>query len=451
VKRLRVKVLSGPDAQAAARSLEDWARSRPELELSGSAPDVLVSVGGAPADPEPAALGVVALCHGDGQLVRGPVPGFWECLREHPRTGFVICALREGRWRALVEGSYRTMFSFARNRGRLWDQGLVHLKDVLLAAAAEGRLPPEGRVLEERAEEAPGALDAGLYAVKLAGRLALRAAGKLGLAERWNVSWMPGTWDRPDFSRRVEAAPPRGRMWADPFAVEHEGRLYCFVEDYVYARRRARISALELTDRGAVELGVAVDEPFHLSFPYLFRYRDELYMCPEASRSGKITIYRCKNFPLEWEPASVALDGVSAADTMIFERGGRWWLLTNLDRAGTSEFNSELYLYSAESPLDGRWTPHPKNPLRIDPICGRNAGLIADGGRLLRAAQRQGFDRYGEAVRFYEITKLTETEYAEELRGEIPPSFKKGLLGAHHASSALGRLVVDHCAYALFP
>ena len=74
------------------------------------------------------------------------------------------------------------------------------------------------------------------------------------------------------------------------------------------------------------DLGPVIVEPYHLSFPFLFTHEGTLYMCPECSGSGQIRVYRCTGFPLQWELAAVLMENVSAADTMLFPRDGRWWI-----------------------------------------------------------------------------------------------------------------------------
>jgi hypothetical protein len=95
------------------------------------------------------------------------------------------------------------------------------------------------------------------------------------------------------------------------------------------------------------------------------------------------------------EIQGLLMSGVNAVDTLIFERNGKWWMLTTLDSADTGDCYSQLYLFHADSPASDRWTSHPKNPIIIDPDCGRNAGLLRDGERVFRVAQGQGFRQYG--------------------------------------------------------
>jgi hypothetical protein len=69
-------------------------------------------------------------------------------------------------------------------------------------------------------------------------------------------------------------------------------------------------------------------------------------MCPEARGSKGIRIYRCRRCPLAWELVKVVLNDVSAVDTMLFERDGKWWMLTNIDPAEVDEHCSELYVFT---------------------------------------------------------------------------------------------------------
>src|SRR5260370_22283039 len=114
---------------------------------------------------------------------------------------------------------------------------------------------------------------------------------------------------------------PRGRYWADPFLHTRGVRTFCFVEDLVQKTGKGRITALELVGTQIVEHGVALQEPFHLSFPFLFEYQGELYMCPESCASRQIRPYRCTEFPLKWELQKTLMRGVSARHAHLLRRG----------------------------------------------------------------------------------------------------------------------------------
>jgi len=399
-------------------------------------------------------LGVICLGHGDDRIFPGGAAGFWECYEERPQTGFNIHRVTDevDAGEVLFRGSFKTRYYFSLNQAHLCKKSYVHLQNLLHQIAATGKLPAAESTPDLSSSicfpNFPHLHQSVAYGVKVAKRILIKVIAKmLGIKERWGISLLSGNWDQVEYSRSTPVKLPKGRMWADPFLYLHDGKTFCFIEDVVYETNRGHITALEITGTNVVERGIAVKEPFHLSFPFLFKYKNELYMCPESSESRQIRIYRCTEFPLKWELHSVVMENVCAVDTLLFEREGKWWMLTSIDQSGTQDYGSELYLFSSDSPLQTHWAPHPQNPIRIDAHGGRNAGLIAEGERLFRIAQRQGFDRYGEGILVYEIKDISESTFAEELIAEINPTFRPGLLGTHHLSTDGKTTIIDHLSY----
>ena len=265
----------------------------------------------------------------------------------------------------------------------------------------------------------------------------------LSIDYRWNVAFVHAGWRNATLQHGPPSRNPPRRYLADPFFVSKNGKNFCFVEDYDVVGDRGRISVYELGSDGAVFIGVALEEKFHLSFPYLFEYQGELYMCPESSENRDIRIYKCVDFPLRWQLEKVAMQNVSAVDTMLFEKDGRWWMLTNTDPAQFGDFQLELRIFSAGSPFEDQWVPHPQNPIFVDASRARNAGLIREGSRLFRVAQRQGFDFYGKSTSINEILQLDSSTYVEERVCDIAPTFKRGIAGTHHLYSDGETTVVD--------
>ena len=397
---------------------------------------------------EASPFGILSFHHGDNRVNRGGPAGFWESYLEWPATGFVLQRLTaelDG-GDVLIRGSYPTRWFFLLNQALLFSKSNTHLKDLLKKLARDRALPP--------AEE-PTPYSARLYrspsvgtCLHYAARILLRAIRKgvqsaFRYRYRWSVSFSFTDWRRAVLWRTLTSPPPPGRFLADPFLWQHQERTFCFVEDYSYRDRLGRISAFQVDKQGIAEPQSVLTEPFHLSFPFLFEFDGTTYMCPECSASGQIRLYQSVEFPHKWEFVKSIMSGVCAGDTMLFEKDGRWWLLTNIDRTGQGDFGSELYLFSADSPLSESWMPHPANPLKIDPEGGRNAGLLKERGRLFRAGQVQGFDRYGVGIRIYEICALSPEVYRERLVGEIEPGFRPRLQGTHHISSVGNVTVVD--------
>ena len=263
---------------------------------------------------------------------------------------------------------------------------------------------------------------------------------------RWGVAFRPGGWQNLVMHRAQTIPNPPGHFLADPFVVSDQQRSFCFVEDYNYRDARACISVYELNSEGSTRIGPVIREPFHLSFPFLFQYQSRHYLCPESSANREIRLYECQALPDQWVFKKTLIRNIAAADTMLLEHEGRWWLLTNIDSAGIGDYCSELHVFYACEPTTDEWTPHPQNPVIVDPTRARNGGLLFEGSDIYRVSQRQGFDAYGQSAAINRITVLTPSVYQEELVATIEPKFFPQIKGTHHLHSD-GRFTVFDYQY----
>ena len=234
------------------------------------------------------------------------------------------------------------------------------------------------------------------------------------------------------------------RFIADPFGLWRDGRLHLFAEAYDYRDRKGVIDLLVLDDAlQVVERRRVLEEPWHLSYPFLIVDDGETYMLPEAHKSGRLTLYRAAAFPDRWEPAAVfELDQAPIDATPVFHQG-LWWLFYT---PATTRFDKVAALHLAYvKSLLGPWTPHPGNPVRTDPASARPGGtpVLVDGDLVLPV--QDCARTYGGALRPLRIHKLT-TQAFEATAGEAigPPSgfapYDKGL---HTLSSVGGVTLID--------
>lgn len=249
----------------------------------------------------------------------------------------------------------------------------------------------------------------------------------------------------PDVSRLGALYPPDGAFWADPFLWSRGGRHYVFFEEYPYAAARGRISVLEL-DKDARPAGAAVpviEEPHHLSYPFVFEAGGELYMVPEKAQTRRVDLYRCVAFPTDWERIKTLVEGMTVADATLFEHAGLWWLFGAM-KGRRLHLNESLCAFYADSPLSTAWKTHPANPLVRDFSRGRPGGRIfRDGeGRLLRPSQ-DCVRRYGYGLSLSEITVISTKHYSERLLWRMSGEDVGGWRGMHHLDWNAGLLVMD--------
>ena len=199
---------------------------------------------------------------------------------------------------------------------------------------------------------------------------------------------------------------------ADPFMIRFEDNWHMFFEVKNRESRKGEIGLAISKDgvRWSYQQ-IVLAEPFHLSYPYVFRWQDDYYMIPESCQADSVRLYRATNFPTQWLFVDNLLTGDKYVDSSIFHLDNKWWLLTGL---GAPPDRSEiLRLFYAET-LFGRWTEHPANPIVNGNGCGaRPAGRsLVLNGRVIRYAQ-DCYPFYGTQVRAFEITDLTPTRYHE--------------------------------------
>jgi hypothetical protein len=152
---------------------------------------------------------------------------------------------------------------------------------------------------------------------------------------------------------------------------------------------------------------IVLDEPFHLSYPYVFEWEDDYYMIPEAGETGAVHLYRSTSFPTGWVEQTSLLTGSAVLDPSTVYYNGTWWMFTS------SVTHDTLRLFFADD-LTGPWQEHPRSPLiEGDPNIARPGGRVLQyDGHLLRIAQ-DDHPYYGNQVRAFEISALTRTSYAE--------------------------------------
>ncbi|NIJ07565.1 hypothetical protein FHS31_001161 [Sphingomonas vulcanisoli] len=225
---------------------------------------------------------------------------------------------------------------------------------------------------------------------------------------------------------------------ADPFGLWRDGILHVFVETYDY---RVRIGAIELLRYDAeltlLDRRLVLAEPWHLSYPYVWEADGEVWMLPEAHRSGRLTLYRADPFPTRWVPETViALDHV-AVDATPFFHEGRWWLLY---ASADNEIGKTGLLFAASADrLTGPWTPHPANPVREDVASTRPGGtpVVMDGAILFPT--QDCTHTYGGAIRPLRIDRLNAERFSAEAGAPItPPAEYTPYLEGLHTLAAVG-------------
>jgi hypothetical protein len=296
----------------------------------------------------------------------------------------------------------------------------------LLLRAVSG--PPRADVAQSVGRfSRPGAWDVGSYAVGRISSAALKRVYQLCLySPHWRVGWRfvddGGVWAGHSLGGVLwnSIADPGYRFYADPFPISFQGRTFIFVEDFDHRGGKGIISAIPFGDAGQIGPAEPVlSEPWHLSYPYLFEHRGEVWMIPESSQSRKISLYRANPFPSRWTLDCDLIEDIDASDASLVQFEGKWWMFATV-RDELGGLMDSLSLFCAED-LFGPWRPHPANPVLIVAAGARQAGQFhLQDGRLWRPVQ-DCRDGYGRALGLAEVTRLNEQDYAQVIRTVLRP------------------------------
>jgi hypothetical protein len=249
------------------------------------------------------------------------------------------------------------------------------------------------------------------------GRELLLSVWEIGILEGNSpYDWTPGNEFANPVLTATNVTDIEAEFVADPFMVQRGGVWHLFFEAFRKDARLGEIGLAVSSDIASWEYRrIVLRESFHLSYPYVFEWEGDYYMIPESLGADEIRLYKCANFPLDWQLHCSLIPG-RHADPSIFRHGNRWWMFT----CDTPFAHRSLRLYSAAR-LEGPWEEHPESPIvEQDASVARPAGrVISFHGRLIRFAQDCS-KQYGREVWPFEITHLDRKKYRERRASTKP-------------------------------
>ena len=127
----------------------------------------------------------------------------------------------------------------------------------------------------------------------------------------WNVAWK-----RENDDCYNVIINPDGYWLADSLLFGDTNCIYLFVEAYEKEIGLGRIGVFRFDGIKFTDFRVILKQPYHLSYPYVFKYKNEYYMIPESSAIKTVQLYKAVEFPMKWEKISVLIYG-NYVDTTV--------------------------------------------------------------------------------------------------------------------------------------
>lgn len=245
-------------------------------------------------------------------------------------------------------------------------------------------------------------------------------------------------WINPLF-KAEDVTDVAAKFVADPFLVKEAKTWYLFFEVYNSDTQQGDLAVATSKDTWIWHYEkVILDEPFHLSYPYVFKSDGDYYLIPESFEDNSIRLYKADQFPTHWSYVKTLVKGRDYVDNSIIYYRGKWWLFSSV----TS--NDTLYLHYANS-LTGPWKEHPQSPIvRQDVHKARPSGrLLVYENKLYRFTMDVNPPVGTHQVMAYEVTEITPDSYSERLAQEAPVVMPSGSGWNSQAMHQLDPVQVD--------
>jgi len=373
-----------------------------------------------------AKYGVWSFHHDDEQKYRGGPPGFWEIFNNDPLTGVILQQLTDKLDGGIIlkKGFYKTVnHSYSGQIDQLYFASAAWPLQICIDILNGAIDIPGKRESKTKAKifKAPRNLQMLLFSFRVLVNKIRFHFQELFKPEDWNVGISDVNISSfvshfGDNKHQWLPKPPKGRYYADPFTFMVDDDLHIVFEDYDYRSRRGKISKIKYSNRKFGKIESALDEDFHLSYPYIFEIDGEYYCVPESADAGQIRLYKYMRGSGKFQFIKILLDKFPGVDPTIFSYRDKWWLFAT--RKDSS--NTDLHAFYSDT-FDGPYRPHLNNPVKVDIRSARPAGnLFIMNGELIRPAQDCS-QTYGSRIALNKIVKLTETEFREEIIKFIGP------------------------------
>lgn len=388
--------------------------------------------------------GIWRFHYGDWLRYRGGPGGFWELHDGAVTSSAMLVRLTADPDAVIVlrDGHLRTEGSVRRNREQ-WHRLFAEWAVQALADVERGRLrrfsdqPSVSRVRRG----APGFFARAACRARTLVRRGRSLLHDLFVHEQWNVGLIRAPIHTVLSGEQLNVEwfdrPRRHEFLADPFGVMRDGKVTVLCEYLDQRNPRGVIVACDergsAASRAPVQIGP--DVPVHLSYPYLLEVDGKLLCVPETHEAREVALYELVEFPNRWRKAVTLLRDRALVDATPFFFEGLWWLAAS--EVASKGKTSELHLWWAPK-LEGPWTAHAQNPVKVDVRSARPGGTpFVHEGVLYRPAQDCS-TTYGRRIVVNRVLELTPEVFREQMATAFEPDKTGPCPAGLHTLSAVG-------------
>lgn len=399
--------------------------------------------------------GVWCYQFGDPEKYEGSSLCFWEIYNEDLVTRACLLRLTNEQDHSILlkDGFLKTNILFAKNIDKIhfectkwplflcWD----------ISNNKTGVLSESCKIKPYKNSHPPGNLKLLIFFLTQLKRFIKKAFKSLFYTDYWNIGIAHGPireFLNPEVLPEVKWFPnlPKYRFMADPFGMYFKDELYVIYEDFLFDQGIGKIASFRFHKDSFIENNIVIDEKFHMSYPFLLEYDEEIYCIPETYQKNQVCLYKAVNFPNTWKLEKVLIDDYAGIDNTVFNYEDTWYLFSTNKNAGP---HHNLNIHYSNS-IFGPWQAHPKNPVKTDIRSARPAGnMFIHNGRLFRPSMDYSEKVEGRIV-INRIENLTPNEFNERSHTIINPFQNTYYADKVHTLSQVGPYTLVDGAKELF-
>lgn len=390
--------------------------------------------------------GVWRIHHGDTTGQVEGVPGLWEAIHGSRSTVAKLVRLTEAGGSVLRSGRFPTFpGSIDATAGgvllccALWPAQVCR---ALLAGDADAAAGADAGPIDLTSRQ-PGNVEMLRVLLKQGAGKRLAKASAESTSEEWNIGVLPhpvGTLlkDEPSLNVRWLPPPAAGQYRSTPFGLVDQGKLNVLYEKYDRKEGKGLIGRLRpKKDNNLKRSRTLLESDGSLSYPFIVEQDGGIHAVPEQVSTGRVDLYLLDEDRSSLTFVSTLLQEGLYSPT-LFQHDGRWWLFGTLAPLK----DAMLYAYHADR-LEGPYTAHLLNPIKVDLASARPAGTpFRDGEQLWRPA-RDGSISPGGRIALNHVTELSPTRFREETVKYIEPLKGPWSHGLHTVSKVGDITLVD--------
>lgn len=382
-----------------------------------------------------AKYGIWSFHHDDERVVRGGPPGFWEFMKKIYANGVILQRLTNTLDKGIIlkRIQFRTILhSYKAHLDQLFFGASILPLQVCKDLISRGDLNGEPSCSDAPLLYPPNNFKMIQYFWKSIWRRVMFHVNDLFRQEDWNVGYCEVSLedfiectDKEQLNIQWFKKPRRNCYFADPFVIKTEKDTYIFFEWYSYLKGKADL-AVALKSENFKIYHKLTDFKEHRSYPFVFKYEDNIYCLPEANATKQVVLYRFDEEKLRLEKDTVLLEGFPIVDATLQLHDNKWFMyLVNQKNSHT-----HLEIYHSDD-LRGPYQPHYNNPIMIDCSKARPAGKIFTyKDKTIRPSQNCT-EHYGQSITLEEIESLTEKQFLTKEFGAVIPiensDYNKGI------------------------